>query len=99
MLIWVDDSNKYEEIQKSYFGSYEITVIKFSAGGTCAWAKQPGIISPTLLKKNYPIGTTLEETKELFLKALHEHLDERVNYWRTIQYALMEAELEDDVND
>lgn len=96
MLTWLDDSNKYEEVQKAYFGSYEITVIKFSSGETCAWAKQPGIISPTLLKKNYPVGTALEETKELFLKALREHLDERVNYWRTIQFALWEAEMEDE---
>ena len=24
MLTWLDDSNKYEEVQKAYFGSYEI---------------------------------------------------------------------------
>ena len=48
MLTWIDESNKYEEIHKAYFGNYEITVIGFCSGGTCAWVKNPGIISPTI---------------------------------------------------
>lgn len=88
MLTWIDESDKYSEIHKAYFGSYEITVIRFSTGGTCAWAKEPGIVSPHLLKKSYPEGMTLEETKEKFLKELREHLDERVAFWTHIQHAL-----------
>lgn len=88
MLKWIEDSNKYEEVHKAYFGSYEITVIRFASGGTCAWAKEPGITSPHLLKKSYPAGMTIEETKEKFLKELREHLDERVTFWMNIQHAL-----------
>ena len=89
MLEWIEkNSNKYEVVHKAHFGNYEITVIKFSDDGTCAWVKKPGIISPTILKKSYPARTTIEETKDQFLQALHEHLDERVNYWMNIQYAL-----------
>lgn len=96
MLTWINDSNKYEEVHKAYFGSYEITVIRFSSGGTCAWAKQPGITSPTLLKKSYPADTTLEETKEKFLEALRAYLNEKVSFWANIQHALYEAEWEDE---
>ena len=94
MLSWINDSNKYEEIQKSYFGNYEITILKFSAGGGWAWIKQPNTAF-TILKKNYPEASDIEEIKDNFIKSLHEYLDERVNYWKTVQYSLMEAELED----
>lgn len=98
MLTWIDESNKYEEIHKAYFDNYEITIIRFSAGGTSAWVKNPGIVSPTIFKKSYPIGMTIEETKEQFLKEFRAYLDERISYWMDIQYSLWYAEnwVEDD---
>lgn len=92
MLKWIDESNKYEEVQTAYFDSYEITVIGFSAGGSCAWMKKPGITSPTLFKKSYPIGMTLEETKEQFLGELREYLQEQASYWTDIISSLHAAE-------
>ena len=80
MLKWIDESNKYEEVQTAYFDSYEITVIRFSVGGSCAWMKKPGITSSPLFKKSYPVGMTLEETKEQFLEELREYLQEQASY-------------------
>lgn len=92
MLTWINDSNKYEEIHKAYFDNYEITIISFSAGGTSAWVKNPGIVSPTIFKKSYPTGMTIEETKEQFLKEFRAYLDERMSYWMDIHYSLWYAE-------
>jgi hypothetical protein len=98
MLTWINDSNKYEEIHKAYFDNYEITIISFSTGGTSAWVKNPGIVSPTIFKKSYPMGMTIEETKEQFLKEFRVYLDERMSYWMDIHYSLWYAEnwVEDD---
>lgn len=98
MLTWINESNKYEEIHKAYFDNYEITIIRFSAGGTSAWVKNPGIVSPTIFKKSYPMGMTIEETKEQFLKEFRTYLEERISYWMDIQYSLWYAEnwVEDD---
>lgn len=98
MLTWINESNKYEEIHKAYFDNYEITIISFLSGGTSAWVKNPGIVSPTIFKKSYPMGMTLEETKEQFLKEFRAYLDERISYWMDIQYSLWHAEnwVEDD---
>jgi hypothetical protein len=98
MLSWIDDSSQREEVHKAYFGNYEITIIKFSAGGGWAWIKQIGI-SPIILKKSYPKATTIEEIKESFMKELYAYLNRQVNYWKTVQYSLWKAELEDDVDD
>lgn len=95
MLTWIDESNNYEKIHKAYFDNYEITVIEFLAGGTSAWAKNPGIISPTLFKRNYPIELGFEGTKEKFLEEFREYLNEKVSYWIDIQYSLWRAENQD----
>lgn len=92
MLTWIDASNQYEKVHKAYFDNYEITVIEFSAGGTCAWVKNPGIVSPTLLKRSYPAGFGFEETKEKFLEELREYLNERASYWMDILYSLWKTE-------
>lgn len=89
MLTWIDDSNKYERVQKAYFGSYEITIIDFMNGDFCAWVKELGgpIVQPNLFKRSYhQTYNTIEEVKEVFLKAFKEYLDERVVYWMTIQH-------------
>lgn len=92
MLKWIDESNKYEEVQTAYFDSYEITVIRFSAGGSCAWMKKSDIASSPFFKKSYPNGMTIEETKEQFLSELREYLQEQASYWTDIISSLRAAE-------
>ena len=99
MLTWIDESNKYEEIHKAYFGSCEITVIKFAAGGARAWARKIPSVS-TILKKTYDCNYSIDEVKEDFIKSLREFLDERVVYWMTIQHDLWnEVQWLDDVEE
>lgn len=88
MLTWIDESNKYEIIQKAYFGNYEITVIGFSSGGFCAWVKPLGkYTQPTLFKKSYKEeGYTFEKVKETFLKEFREYLEDRYSYWWSIYH-------------
>lgn len=86
MLTWINESNKYEEIHKAYFGSCEITILKFSAGGYSCWVRMIPSVA-TIFKKSYDCNRSLEEVKEEFLKSFREFLDERTIYWMNIQHA------------
>lgn len=94
MLTWIDASNKYEQIQKAHFGDWEITVVNFSTGGILAWVKNPslGITAPTLFKRSYPMGMTIDEAKARFLNEFKDFIQEQESYWTDIHYALWRAE-------
>ena len=91
MLTWISESNKYEEVYKSYFGDCEITIVKFMAGGYSAWVRKiPTAVS--IFKKSYNYELSLEEVQKDFIESLRNHLDERASYWNTLYHDLWREE-------
>lgn len=86
MVSWINDSNKYEEIWKAYFGSYEITIFKLKDSDYIAYTRTIG--GTSLCRYTYNSEYTIEKVKEKYIKDLTEFLDKRVTYWMRIQHDL-----------
>lgn len=86
MLTWIDDSNKYEQVWRAYFGSYEITIFKLNDNNYIAYTRAVG--GTSLCRCEYSSNYTIEEVKEKYVEDLIKFLDERVVYWMTIQHDL-----------